>query len=100
MHLRPFVLLVGFVFLHTTPPMTIIPSLCIFFLRVQTLTDHCYIESFYIHTIYGDGLLSLSTCNLKKCKTPFFFFIYLSSVLFSLVRGGFVKCNAANLIPV
>lgn len=25
---------------------------------------------------------------------------YIFPVLFSLVSGGFVKCNAANLIPV
>lgn len=102
MHLRPFVLLVGFVFLYATPPATTIPSLCILFLRVQTI-DHCYIESFYTHTIYGDGFASIIYWQLKKkCETifPSPFSSYIFPILFSLVRGGFVKYNAANLIPV
>jgi len=99
MHLRPFVLLVGFVFLYTTPPVTIISSLCTLFSRVQTIS-HCYNilrVMIYIHTIYGDGSLPLSTCK-QKHGTIFPSCIF--PVLFSLVSGGFVKCNTANLIPV
>jgi len=51
----------------------------------------------HIHTIYGDGLLPLSICE-QKHGIIFSSCIFL--VLFSLVSGGFVKCNAANLIPV
>lgn len=100
MHLRPFVLLVGFVFLYTTPPVTITSSFCTLFPRVQTLS-HCYTyyasHDIHIHTIYGEGLLPLSTCE-QKHGTIFPSCIF--PVLFSLVSGGFVKCNAANLIPV
>lgn len=97
MHLRPFVLLVGFVFLYTTPPVTITSSLCTLFSRVQTIS-HCYTSHDIIHTIYGDGLLPLSYLRAKT--RDYLSFAYLFPVLFSLVSGGFVKCNAANLIPV
>lgn len=48
-------------------------------------------------TIYGDGLLPLSTHDRTLFSS-----VPLSLPLFSLllVTGGFVKRNTANLIPV
>lgn len=107
MHLRPYVPLVGFVFLYATPPVTVTSSfsLSTLLIRVQTII-HCYIytciatHDIYTHTIYGDGLLPLSICKQKKRGNVFLFRASFSCITVSLVSGGFVEHNVANLISV
>jgi len=107
MHLRPYVLLVGFVFLYTTPPVTTTLSLSFRYSfitllsRVPLKTDKSlllYYESRDIHvlfmvTVRFHYLLANKQKNAGLSSLQ-------ASLLCSLVSGGFAKCNAANLIPV
>lgn len=93
MHLRPYVSLVGFVFLYATPPVTVISSLFLntFLTRVQTI-NHCYIytctatHDMYTHT---QTLFMVTVCfhylfASKRNAGMSSFFMRLSLVLLSL----------------
>lgn len=78
-------------------------SISLYFLFKGSNIDRSLLYRIILYTYYlWWWFASIIYLQFKKkmWDSLFFFFIYLFSVLFSLVRGGFVKCNAANLIPV
>lgn len=109
MHLRPCVLLVGFVFLYTTPPVTTTLSFssCSPLKGFNDKSLLLYYKSRDIHVLFMVMVRFHYLLASKKLIAGLYIYIYnvylpfsFTSLLYFLVSGGFVKCNAANLIPV
>lgn len=87
MHLRPFVLLVGFVFLYTTPPVTITLFLLpLYFLLKNSNKSLLHTMSHDIYILFmvmvSFHYIYTSTCKKRKMR-DYLPFIHLSYITFS-----------------